>query len=229
MKTIHLRYLVIALLVAGPVALAQVHAGIGAPGAAGVGPNPIASPAQVGSGANRTADVGPNAVASPAQVGAGANRAADVPVQAPDAGENASVNANAAAQTQGHGAINGAAANPAVDIAASLNPSDTLRDIHETTFDARQSLVDEVKNRIATGKQDVKTLKSSAATIDDNSREKFAAALSTVKAEEKALKRCLKDARDATPDTWSQAQSALATNYANYVAALKELKDTLQS
>jgi hypothetical protein len=198
------RCLVLALLMASPVAFAQIHTGLGA--ATGVAGGIASPPAQ-------------------AQVGAGATGAGTLDVNRPMAGNaGAEVNGNAAAQ--GHD-LN-AGSNGAVDVTTALNPSDTVRDINATAFDARKSLTDEVSDRIDTGRKTISSLRSISKSLDADARAKFDAALDEARARETALKHSLKAARKATTDTWSSAQAALASDYQAYATAVAQLDATVQ-
>jgi hypothetical protein len=203
MKTTHC--LIIALLAASPVAFAQVHTGLNA--ATGITGGATAPPVQT-------------------QVGAGASGAAGLNASQPPTGNiDAAANGSAAAQTHD---LN-AGSSGAVDVSTALNPSDTMRDINATAFDARKSVVSEVSDRIDAGKKMISSLKTKAESLDNDARTKFNTALDDAKAKEKILKRSLKEARNASnADAWSVAQATLAADYQAYATAVAELSATAQ-
>jgi len=201
MKTIPC--LIVALLASSPVAFAQVSGNLNAAGGA---TNRVLPPTQppAGAGAN-------------AAVAAGVN--ADRPLPADP---SAAANADAAAQVHGLNAQSSGA------VSTALSPSDTIRDIQSTAFDARKPLLNEVSDRIDAGKKLVNSLKHDSRAANADTRTQFNSALDDVKVKEKILNRSLKEARKAgNADAWSVAQPTLAANYEAYVTAVAALNATV--
>jgi hypothetical protein len=195
------RCLIIALLAASPVAFAQVSGNLNAAG--GV-TNRVLPPTQppAGAGANATGAAGVNA---------------DRPLPADT---NAAANADATAQIQGPNAQ----ASGAASVATALNPSNTIRDIQSTAFDARKSLLNEVDDRMDAGKKLVSSLKRDPRALNADVRTQFKSALDDVDAKEKILKRSLKEARaTSSADAWTVAQGTLAADYEAYATAVAAL------
>jgi hypothetical protein len=200
------RCLIIALLAASPVAFAQVS---GQVNAAGGVTNRVLPPTE-----------------SPAAAGATATGAAGVNADRPlPADANTAANADAAGQIHGPNAQ----ASGAADVATALNPSGTIRSIQSTTFDARNSLLNEVSDRMDAGKKMVSSLKRDPRAVNADVRTEFNAAFDNVKAKENILKRSLKEARNASnADAWSVSQTTLAADYEAYATAVAELNAVIQ-
>jgi hypothetical protein len=199
------RCLIIALLAASPVAFAQVSGNLNAAGGA---TNRVLPPTQppAGAGANATGEAGINA---------------DRPLPADT---NAAANADAAAQTHGPNAQ----ARVAAPVATALNPSNTIRDIQSTAFDARKSLLNEVNDRMDAGKKLVSSLQHDPRASSDDNRTEFNAALNDVKVKEKILTRSLKEARNAgSADAWTVVQPTLAADYEAYATSVAALNATI--
>jgi hypothetical protein len=208
------RCLIIALLASSPVALAQVSGNVNAAGGVTNRVLPPTEP-QVGAGANAAGAAGAN------------NTTPSLPPTAQLPPEpNVAPNANADAAGQVHGP--NAQASGAAAVSTALNPSDTIRDIQSTAFDARKSLLNEVSDRIDEGNKLVSSLKRDPRAVNADTRTEFNSALNDAKAKEKILKRSLKDARNASnADAWTVAQPTLAADYKAYATAVAALNATI--
>ncbi len=200
------RCLVIALLAASPVALAQISGNVNA---AGGMTNRVSPPTE-----------------PPAAAGTNATGAAGINADRPlPADTNAAVNADAADQTHGPNAQ----ASVAATVSTALSPPATIRDIRSTTFDTRKSLLNEVSDRIDAGNELVSSLKRDPRAVNADTRTEFNSALNDVKAKEKILKRSLKEAGNASnADAWMVAQPTLAADYEAYATAVAALNATIQ-
>jgi hypothetical protein len=210
------RCLIIAILAASPAVLAQVPSNLNAAGGA---TNRVLPQTQSPAGADANADR-----PLPADPNAAANADAAGQAHEPNAGLDA--NGNAIAQTQG----SGAQASGAAVVSTALSPSDTIRHIQSTAFDARKSLLNEVSDRIDAGRKLVSSLKRDPRALNADVRTEFKSALNDVGVKEKILKRSLKEARNASnADAWSEAQGPLAADYEAYATAVAVLNATIQS
>jgi hypothetical protein len=214
------RCLIITLLAASPVAFAQVGGNLNAAG--GV-TNRALPPAQtqLGAGADDAAGVNTNRPL-PADPNAAANGNAAAQIHGPNS-LNAAANSDAAAQAHGPNAPSAGMAK----VTAALSPSDTMRDIQSTAFDARKPVLNEVSDRIDAGRKLVNMLKHDASAANPDARTDFNSALNDVQVKEKILKRTLKEARNASPDAWSGAQATLAADYEAYATAVEALNATI--
>jgi hypothetical protein len=200
------RCLIIALLAASPVAFAQVSGNLNAAGGATNRVLPP-TPPPAGADANATGAAGVNA---------------DRPLPADT---NAAANADAAAQAHGPNTQ----ASVAAPVATALNPSNTIRDIQSTAFDARKSLLNEVNDRMDAGKKLVSSLQQDPRAISADNRTEFNSALDDVKVKEKILTRSLKEARNAgSADAWTVVQPTLAADYEAYTTSVAALNATIQ-
>jgi hypothetical protein len=205
MKTI--RCLIVVLLAASPVALAQVSGNLNAAGGA---TNRVLPPTQ-----------------PPAGVGANAATNADAAGQTHGSNAGLDANANGDAAAQAHGP--NAQASGAAVVSTALSPPATIRDIQSTTFDARRSLLNEVSDRMDAGNELVSSLKRDPRAVTTDTRTEFNSALEDVKAKEKILKRSLKEARNASnADGWMVTQTTLAADYEAYATAVAALSSTIQ-
>jgi|HubBroStandDraft_6_1064221.scaffolds.fasta_scaffold370753_2 hypothetical protein len=199
------RCLIVALLAASPVAFAQVSSNLNA---AGGMTSRVLPPTQP-------------------QAGAGAIGVAGLNTNRPLPAEpNAAANADATAQTHG---VNAPPSSGAVAVSTALSPSDTIRDIQSTVFDARKPLLNEVSDRIDAGGKLVNSLQRDPMATNAEVHTQFNSALEDVKVKEKILMRSLKEARNASnADAWSVAQTTLAADYEAYATAVADLNVTIQ-
>ncbi|HZP58816.1 MAG TPA: hypothetical protein VFB27_00730 [Opitutaceae bacterium] len=104
-----------------------------------------------------------------------------------------------------------------------LDPVGELRQIDKTAYNDRQSLVEQVNQRIADSEQLMRAMQSRAKSLDAPSRAQFNTYIEAAKKQEMQLKRSVDDLRNAKPDTWEHAQVMLGTAYQFFDDAMEVL------
>jgi|GEM_PF-6909303 len=141
-------------------------------------------------------------------------------------GVNSAANANASATGQTNGlsianAVSGGAA-------TSLDVSAMVHEIHGATQATRATVLSQVDHNIDATAHVVADLRHSGRQLKGEARAQFDAAYDGARAQEKAVKRSLHEARKAKDETWDDAQAKLAADYEAYGQAVARVEASTQ-
>jgi hypothetical protein len=105
-------------------------------------------------------------------------------------------------------------------LAGSLASSTAVAAIQRQELDQRDQLLKEIDHRVQTADRKIGELKQKAAQLDANGQQSMQTAVTEYERSKTRLEQSFDRCRDATATTWERARSALATNYAFFVAAV---------
>jgi hypothetical protein len=95
--------------------------------------------------------------------------------------------------------------------------------IRSMTMSSRDQMLADIETRVKTSDKAIATLHSTTSQMSADGRTQFTSATDEVKAKAKALKKSLKDARNATDAQWDAARAQLAADYEAYAAAVARI------
>lgn len=113
-----------------------------------------------------------------------------------------------------------------VTVATAVDSATVLPTIRAGTFETRTQLVADVENRLKNADHAMASLRNSSAQMSAAGRAEFKAAEDDVKAREKALRKSVRAARNASATEWESARMQLAADYEAYATALAHLDAT---
>lgn len=114
-------------------------------------------------------------------------------------------------------AAHGAASPAALQLAASM------KDINQTSFDARMQLLKNADMSVKENRDALKKIQSDARDLRGEAREKFKAALDDVKAKDAELESSVAEARDTDAAGWQKAREKVAAAYQHHLEAQARL------
>jgi hypothetical protein len=139
-------------------------------------------------------------------------------VQTPSGATSADSTVNGNASMRARGASSSAPV--AGGISTALASGAASQNIHSVTHSNRDQVLTELDSRLDASEQAVGELRRNSRNLSSDARRQFDAAYDDVRAKEQALKASIRNARQATSDSWTQAQSQLSSDYDAYVQAL---------
>lgn len=107
-----------------------------------------------------------------------------------------------------------------VSVATALDSHTVLPTIRAGMFESREQLIADIDNRLNNADRALASIRASRAQMSATGRDQFKAAEDDVKAREKALRKSLRAARNASAAEWETARNQLAADYEAYAAAL---------
>lgn len=161
----------------------------------------------------------PAAVTASTAVTAGAaNRGGNPPAEATrGVNAEATTHASATGQTRGLAVAQLASGQTAV----TTNLPETVRAIHEASFETRGQLTADLETRLDATTRQLVELRAKADQGGEKSRAEFAHALVEVRQQEKELRASLRAAMKVSDEkAWGEAQSALAKEYGAFAKAV---------
>ena len=95
--------------------------------------------------------------------------------------------------------------------------------IRSMTFSSRDQVLADIDARVKNSEKAMSSLRSTTSQMSADGRTQFNAATDEVKAKAKALRKTLKDARNATDAQWDSIRAQLAADYEAYASAVARI------
>src|SRR5882724_11381822 len=150
---------------------------------------------------------------------ANANATAQGNMGGVDRPANTGVNSNAMTHASAAGQANGLSVATRVSggAAATLDVDSTVRSIRSASFETRDTVASDMKDRLDASEKLMAQLKTESKDADDQSRDAFAKAEIEARAKAKQVRADLKAATKGTnASSWGEVQSSLAADYGSY-------------
>lgn len=112
---------------------------------------------------------------------------------------------------------------PTVAASASLDASQIEPQIRQTSFEARDDLVDGLRVRLRQSELAMQEFRRSEHEMSAEGRSQFKSAADDVHARQKALEKSLRAAADSSSSNWDAARAQLASDYDAYAASLQQV------
>lgn len=137
----------------------------------------------------------------------------------------ATTHASATGQTRGRAVAQLASGQTAV----TTNLAETVRAIHEASFETRSTLTADLETRLDATTRQLVELRAKADQGGEHSRAEFAKALVEVRRQEKEVRASLRAAMQVSDEkTWGEVQSALAKEYGAFAKAVADAEVAAQ-
>lgn len=110
-----------------------------------------------------------------------------------------------------------------VSVTTSVDSATVLPAVRASMFESRAQTIADIESRLNTADKALASVRASSSQMSGAGRDQFKAAEDDVKAREKALRKSLRAARNASSAEWEGARNQLASDYEAYATALARI------
>jgi hypothetical protein len=112
---------------------------------------------------------------------------------------------------------------PTIGAAASLDAANVEAALRSSSVETRDRVLDDLEVRVRAAEQATTQMRHSMSEMSESGRTQFTAASEDIKAKERALRKSIRRAHDASAANWDAARDQLAADYQAYASALSQI------